>query len=241
MKHLKTFIIKLIHFLFPNYCQSCDKLLSQHDKNCFCNKCWDSIKLIKEDFCIKCGKPVITAKGICNTCKKNRFYYKQIRVVGIYEEILKNAIHLYKYFFRWKIAKDFTELIEKNIDKKYITNNDYIIPVPVTYKDLMKKGFYHTFLVTKMISRKYHLPVIRNLVVKIKQTRPQAGLKRKDRLTNLENAFRINKKYKNKILNKKILLFDDVYTTGSTIQEISKELSHCKVKNINVLAIARGR
>ena len=240
-KHIKKYITGFIRFLFPNYCQNCHKLLSSHDKNCFCDECWNSIKLIKENFCIKCGKPVITANGICNTCKKNKFYYKQIRVVGIYEKILKNAIHLYKYFFRWKISKDFSDLNEKNIDRKYITNNDYIIPVPVTHKDLMKKGFYHTFLVTKMISQKYNLPVIKNLIVKTRQTLPQSSLKRKERLTNLKDAFRINKKYQNKISNKKLLLFDDVYTTGSTVQEISKELSQYKVKNINVLAIARGK
>jgi len=119
--------------------------------------------------------------------------------------------------------------------------HDFIVPVPVTYKDMVKKGFYHTYLIAKILSHRYHVPVIKDLVVKVKQTRPQSVLKRKERLINLKNAFKVKKKYEKMILNKKLLIFDDVYTTGSTIQEISKELSRHKVRSINVLTLARGR
>ncbi len=242
IKRTFTYIAgSIIRFLFPNYCNNCGTILSPDDKNCFCLECWESIKKIKDNFCNKCGKPVITPDGICSGCINKKFYYNRIRVAGIYEKVIKDAIHLYKYSFRWKISNDFIDLIENTIGNEYIQNNDYIVTVPVTYKELIIKGFNHTYLICKMISQKYNIPVIKNIIVKTRETLPQSGLKRRERLINLKNAFRINKKYYQKIAGKKLLLFDDVYTTGSTVQEISKVLSKCRVKNINVLTIARGR
>ena len=165
VNYFKKNFINIIRFLFPNYCKNCDKLLDEEDKNCYCLKCGEEIKVIKKDYCIKCGRPVITANGICRYCKNTKFYYKQIRVVGIYEKILKDAIHLYKYSFRWKISRDFMNLIKNNIPKNYINNNDFLIFTPVTYDELIKKGFHHTKKMSEMISKEYNIPMIKNLII----------------------------------------------------------------------------
>ena len=73
--------------------------------------------------------------------------------MGIYEKVLKDAIHLYKYSFRWKISDDFMALIKDNIDPEYIKSNDYIITVPVRPNELIKKGFNHTYLILKKIAQ----------------------------------------------------------------------------------------
>lgn len=235
------YINKFINFIFPNYCNNCNKLLTENDPQCFCNKCWNTITLIKDDFCIKCGKPIITSDGICSNCKNKTFYYHQIRAAGVYEDILKDAIHLYKYSFRWKLVSDFINLIDKSINSDFIMDNQYIAPVPVTGIELKRKGFHHIFSLTKYLSKKYNIPVIKNLIKKIKNTKPQSQLKKEERLTNLKDCFIVNKKYNAQIYNKTILLCDDVYTTGSTVQEISKELRKHSIKKVNILTIARGR
>jgi len=239
LKRINSILNFLIHFLFPNFCQNCGKMLKTTDKHCFCTTCWNKIQLIDKYFCKKCGKLVITSSNICYECKKRKIYYNNIRAVGVYKEILKTSIQLYKYHYRWKIGYDFLDLIQKTIPDGYIKNNDIIIPVPVTYKEIKEKGFHHTYFIVKLLSKKYSIPSIKNLVIKTRHTMQQSKLSKKERLQNLTNAFALNKKYKDFIKNKKVLLFDDVYTTGSTVQEISKVIKTCGAKEINILTIGR--
>lgn len=237
---MKKWIIKIIETLFPNYCQECNKRLLNTDFHCFCKLCWDKIEIIKNTHCRKCGKPVITSKGICHNCLNKRYYYKEIRVSGLYDYTLKKAIHLYKYTHRWKIVHDFIYLIKKTIESEYIDKHDYIVPVPITKKAYKERGFHHTFLLSKKISKRYDVEYIKDLIIKHKETSPQSQLKREARLINLMDSFKVNNKYINLIKDKSILICDDVYTTGSTVQEIAKTL-HPFVKEVNILTIARGR
>lgn len=230
---------KIINFFYPNYCANCGKLLKEQAPNCFCSECWQKIKIIKGETCRKCGKPVITSDGICNECRKiKKFYYDKIKVIGIYEDILKEAIHLYKYNGRWKLGFDFLNLIVDYIDSQYIIQNDIIIPVPLTKEKLYKRGFSQTLLIAKEIGKYYNLPVYSNILIKYKETPAQSTLPREKRLKNLEGSFKVAQK--EKIQNKNILLFDDVYTTGATVRECSKILKENGAKGINVLTIARG-
>lgn len=241
MYFIVNFIKKIIYWILPNYCQYCYHKLKITDKNCFCQKCWDRIKLISKYYCKKCYKPVITAKGICNECRNRKIYYNNIKAIGVYEEILKQAIILYKFSYRWKIGYDFSELIQQNINAKFITDNDFLVPVPLTKTKLLERGFHHTFFIIKALSKIYNIPVIKDLLIKKQDTPPQSLLSRQKRLVNLHDKFKINSKYLNLINKKKILLFDDVYTTGATIQECSKTLKNHNVKEINTLILARGR
>ena len=94
---LYNLLLKIVHFFYPNYCANCEVLLKENEPNCFCKNCWGKIKIITES-CKKCGKPVITGDGLCNDCKKTKkFYYEKIKVLGLYEGVLKKAIHLYKF------------------------------------------------------------------------------------------------------------------------------------------------
>lgn len=230
---------KIINFLYPNYCANCGKLLNEQDPNCFCVECWKKINIIKGETCKKCGKSVITPEGICNECRKiKKFYYDKIKVIGIYEDILKQAIHLYKYKGRWKLGVDFFNLIVDYVEPQYIIHNDIIIPVPLSKEKLYKRGFSQTLHISKEIGRYYNLPVYSNILLKYKDTPPQSTLSREKRLKNLEHSFKV--KHKEKIYNKNILLFDDVYTTGATVRECSKVLKENGAKRINVLTIARG-
>jgi len=230
----------ILNFLYPNYCQNCDKLLKNYDPHCFCSECWSEIKIIKTPTCKKCGKPIITSSGICNDCKNSKFYYNEIKVLGLYEGILKDAIHLYKFNGRFKISYDFASLIFNNIEKEYFLDCDLIIPVPLTKNRLLERGFSQTYLVSKYLGKFYNLPVYKNVLLKIKDTIPQSLLTREERLKSLINCFAINKNLKNIILNKKILLFDDIFTTGSTVNECSKVLKENGASYIKVFTIARG-
>lgn len=235
-----SLLFKVIQFLYPNYCANCGILLSNDASNCFCNNCWNQIKIIKTQTCKKCGKPVITEKGICQDCKKEKFYYEKIKVIGLYEDILKKAIHLYKYNERFKLSKDFANLIIQNTDREFFLENDIIIPVPISKKRLLQRGFSQTYLIAKYLGKHYNIPVLNNILIKKFDTPPQSTLSREKRLVNLQNSFAINENLKEKIFKKRILLFDDVFTTGTTVNECSRVLKFYNADKINVLTIARG-
>jgi len=237
-----NFFWKIIFFLYPNYCASCGKLLDEKDKNCFCNECWSKIEIIKGDTCIKCGKPIKTADGICQECKKVKlFHYHNLKAIGIYDGILKESLHLYKFKARWRIGYDFADMIIDNINNKYIEESDMIIPVPLTKEKEYNRGFSQTLIIAKRIGKYFKVPVFNNILIKIKETVSQSLLSRDQRLQNLRESFDINKKNKDMILNKNILLFDDVFTTGATVTECSRVLKDNGAKRINVLTLARGK
>ncbi len=233
---------KIISFIYPNYCASCGKLLNENDTTCFCNDCWNKIELIKGETCIKCGKPIKTADGICQECKKVKsFHYHNLKAIGIYDNILKDAVHLYKFKSRWKIGYDFANIIIQNIDDEYIQDNDMIIPVPLTREKEYNRGFSQTFIIANKIGKYFNIPVYKDVMVKTRETVSQSLLLRQERLDNLKNSFAINKKKKDTILNKNILLFDDVFTTGATVIECSRVLKDNGAKRVNVLTLARGK
>ncbi len=233
----------LVNFLFPNYCKECGKMLGIEDKHCFCSTCWDKIELIK-DLSLKCkicSRPVISDNEVCSDCKKReRRYFKQNISIGIYNNILKKAIKLYKFEKRYLISNDFIDLIKKNIEKDFIVKNDIIIGVPLSKNKEWERGFNQTYLIAKKLSKIYNLPFIKNLLIKVKDTPAQSELKAKERLHNLKDIFKIKKRYKNIIKDKKILLVDDIYTTGTTVNECAKVLKENFAKEINVLTIARS-
>lgn len=234
-------ISHLLHFVLPNYCWTCSTKLNIHDTNCFCQSCWEKIKLTGKNYCQKCAKAIITSEGVCHECQNRKIFYDEIRSVGIYEDILKEAIHLYKFSSRWKMAFDFIQLINENIDRPYLQENDFFIPVPLTQQRLQERGFHQTYLITKHLGKKWNKLSFKDVLQKKKNTKPQSTLtNREERIHNLRDSFIINKKHIDLIKNKNILLFDDVYTTGTTINECSKVLKQNGVNNIKILVLGRG-
>ncbi|MDD5067218.1 MAG: ComF family protein [bacterium] len=237
MKWLDTFI----HFILPNYCHICDKKLSHGDTNCFCSSCWEKLELTGKDFCRKCGKRIITPDGVCRECSNKRFDYQEIRSVGVYEGTFREAIHLYKFSSRWKMAHDFTRLILKRIEDDFLRGNDVLIPVPLARDRLMERGFHQTFFITRLLSQELGIPVLKKALIKVRNTQAQSGLKKEERLVNLKEAFRTTARSLPLIRGKRILLFDDVYTTGATVQECSRTLKEAGAGRINVLILGRGQ
>ena len=114
---------------------------------------------------------------------------------------------------------------------------DTIIPVPISKKRMKERGYNQSTLIAKELSKKIKIDLEINCIIKVKNVKEQSKLNKEQREKNIQNVYEL--KNKQKIINKKILLIDDIYTTGSTVNECSKILGQGKPAKIDVLVVAR--
>lgn len=224
---MKTFIEasifileKIERIIFPPCCLICGK----QTQNIWCRKCKKRLE----------NQAVYTIK---NT-KNNNFFEKQIYIF-LYKNEIRKLIIDYKFNDKAYLYKIFSQMIIKNkkicgILEKY----DIIMPVPIHYIRKKQRGYNQSELVAKEIANYIeNLKIENKIFKKIKNNKPQSLLNRKERKQNVENVYRIEEK--DKIKNKNIIIFDDIYTTGNTVNELAKILKENGTKNILVLTIAK--
>lgn len=208
----------ILEIIFPTTCGICDKIC----KEALCKKC--ELKLKKYEI---------------NLIRKNkRMYFTESMHIFRYEDIIREKIISYKFNNKAYLYKTFSKIILKN--KKicgFFKNYDIIIPVPIHKKRKLERGYNQTELIAKVIANQTHLKLEKNVLVKQKNIVSQSSLNKNERKQNVKNAFIVNNIQK--IANKKILLFDDIYTTGSTANECSKILKKAGAKQIGVLTVAK--
>ncbi len=232
---MQTVFYKIWNLLFPVYCLKCNK-----NGIYLCENCLRDIPLFKYQFCPNCKNKNYNG-GFCDYVCKNEFYFDYLIIAGKYNNLLRAVIAFFKYKFCAELANSLSILIFYQLQKFYKINNlkDFLlIPVPLSKKRLRFRGFNQSLILTKLLSSKLNIPYI-DILIRDHLACEQVGLKREQRLTNLKNAFSL-KKYEYDLKNKKIILIDDVITTGCTLNECSKILKLAGAKEIICLVIARG-
>jgi ComF family protein len=159
--------------------------------------------------------------------------------VCLYEGTAKNCIHLLKYNSRLKLAAPLGKLmfdfVNKNMDYE---DFDMIVPVPLHSSRLRERGFNQAEVLSRKLSGYTKHPVCTNVLKRTKPTLSQTGLSKTKRFTNLQGAFKITKDAF--VSGKKVLLVDDVFTTGSTVNEAAKALLKAGAESVDALVLARG-
>lgn len=187
--------------------------------------------------CIICG--VEGFLGICSKCKseiKRVHQQEEIMAYGYYGGVLKKLILNLKYHKSFIAGKVLADLLCQIIIEKKLSI-DCICYVPISKDSLKKRGFNQCKVLAKNISSILDIPVI-DCLVKVKETKEQKLLGKEERMKNILDAFEI--KNKEKIFKKNILLIDDVYTTGATINECKKNIEKCNINKIYLLTIAKS-
>ena len=187
--------------------------------------------------CIICG--VEGFLGICSKCKseiKRVHQQEEIMAYGYYGGVLKKLILNLKYHKSFIAGKVLADLLCQIIIEKELSI-DSICYVPISKASLKKRGFNQCSVLAKNISSILDIPVI-DCLVKVKETKEQKLLGKEERMKNILDAFEI--KNKEKLFKKNILLIDDVYTTGATINECKKNIEKCNINKIYLLTIAKS-
>ena len=237
----------LLNLVFPLDCKICEKPIRESKGYSICEDCFKTIELIEHPYCVKCGKPLLLTdffeqnrEILCLDCKRKKYSFEFSRSTGIYDKVLKKCIHLLKYQGEKKLAKPLGKLMVDYLLKNDEFENklDLIIPVPLHKNDLKKRGFNQSVLLGKVIGDYFSIPVGESVLIKKKITPFQVNLSKKEREKNILKAFLVEKP--EKIKGRNILILDDVFTTGATVEECAKELMKARAKNIFVLTLARA-
>lgn len=201
-----------------------------------CDKCNASLPYISEPICEKCGGHKSGAGDVCIECKDKNLYYEKCYCVFDYIDDVQSKIIAFKQGGYKHIGETFAYVINdkfQTIDNKI----DIIIPIPISKERLKERGFNQSEVLCQELDTK--LPISSNLLSRIRNTPHQTGLSKSNRLKNLEGCFEVTNK--KAIKGKRILLIDDIYTTGSTLNECAKTLITCGASTVYGLCLARAK
>jgi len=220
MKKLYLYPIRL---LYPPRCTFCQEIISLTVDNLLCNYCQEDYPLIDDPVCKQCGKQLANDDDLCFDCKKAEHLYEKGIALYPYEGIIKEALYRFKYGGKRKYAEFYAEnMYSKLKDTGFFHQIDLIIPVPVSKERLEERGYNQAEEIAKHLSKISKIPYNRDILIRKKDTRPQSGFNPNQRTKNIRNAFVTTSQLPAK--HKVILIIDDIYTTGSTINECSRIL-----------------
>lgn len=214
-----------------------------------CPDCRSEFKPVVMPYCSCCGLVFKSRFGdnhLCGDCIENPKYFKRARAFGIYAGCLVALTQAYKYSGKIQLAKPMGALLLATYRKHWSPDDfDLIVPIPLHKRRLRQRGFNQAFTPIRhwpALAGKLHwrLPgrIRTDVVERHVQTEPQASIGRKQRETNIKNAF--SALQPNKVRDKRILLIDDVYTTGATVNECARILLLGGAAGVEVLTLARA-
>ena len=215
-----------------------------------CADCSGTYMAVESPMCSTCGIVFKSREGEdhdCGECLNAPKRFGIARSAGMYDKVLMAAIHCFKYKEKIQLARPLGVLLFMAFSRYWNKGNiNLIVPIPLHNRKLRSRGFNPSFLLvnewnffTKALNGALSvIPVAEDVLVRKRWTEPQTGLGRKDRLQNIKNAFDVSDY--SKVKGKKILLVDDVYTTGATANECAKVLMRAGAANVDVLTLARA-
>ena len=217
--------------VYPLHCGGCGT-----NGHILCNYCVDSFLFVEdESACPICGMPV-GIRSICGKCVSEKNLLQEGLYGFYYENRLRDAIHSFKFSGRKDVGKRLVGLVEKKITA-FSVKFDCVIPLPVTEKRLRERGFNQSFILAEEISRMTGKPVYHSILRKAKETKDQYSLSKDERKKNIKGAFSLSNDAS--LEGKKVLLVDDLYTTGQTAKEAARTLVRGKAESIVFFALAR--
>ena len=229
---------KIREFLFPEYnkCIICSCELNEDKRYCICNDCLESLPFIEKPYCMVCGCQLYSPVTVCMKCKDDRKAFEYNQSVFAYDGKLPYLIQRLKYEGKKYLGKPLSKLM---FDKflEFEDKIDCIIPIPLNPQRQKERGYNQAELLTQAFEEK-GLTVLKDILIRIKNNPQQATLSKDERKKNLENGFFCVDK--DKIKNKNILLVDDIYTTGSTLNEATLTLIKAGANNVYCLTLCNA-
>lgn len=227
---------KAIKILYPSVCPFCEKICG----DMLCESCARKLPIIREPRCKNCGKPITSKqKEYCYDCKGKENSFECGRNLWLHDEMVSSSIYRFKYggrkvnavFYAAELNREFGHLIKK-------WKIEQIIPIPLHRSRKRKRGYNQAELLAKELGKLCDISVDSQSLVRVRATTPQKELTAKQRTTNLKYAFSVKRKSS---LSDVVLLIDDIYTTGSTLEEATKCLKKSGVQKVYFLTISIGQ
>ncbi len=229
---------KILNFLLPPHCLISGEPVDH--QGMIAPHYWANIHFIDAPFCHGCGVPFAhktPGKLLCSQCLHDHPHFQTCRSAVVYNEASKSLILRLKYGDRLEVAPLLASWLH-NTGGEILDKTDLLMPVPLHLLRRLKRKFNQSAVLSRHLARKTGLPTLDGVLRRQRHTPPQQGDK-KARQKNVRRAFYVLDKDKAQIKGKTITLIDDVYTTGSTVNECAKALLNHGAKAVNVLTVAR--
>jgi len=242
MRMLRRFFQALKDIVYPKICLGCKERIDRNAiDNLICRGCWQDIKRNIPPFCLSCGRTLKQGrfkKSICADCVRHLRYFDRAFSPCIYTGVMQELIHQFKYkgknYLALPLSKIMIEFIkEYDIPIEYM---DFIVPVPLHNVRLREREFNQAEILARYIAEEFKKPLLKDLLVRSHPTRTQTKLATQKRILNVKGCFAI--KNRELVSGKKVLLVDDVLTTGATSSEAAFSLKDAGANIVFVMTLA---
>lgn len=211
-----------IIFPIPEFCTTCGRELKEYNKFKLCNRCLGYVIYYNDGGNIIIGNE---AQGVA---------YDNTIIACSYEGLVRELIHAIKYKDKRECAITIAAILSHTLEE-ISSNYDFIVPVPISSRKLKKRGYNHMKLVAIQLSQHIKIPVS-DCLIRVKDTKPQVLFNAQDRWYNVEGCF----KCAQPLVDKEILLLDDIITSGATAHFCAEELKKAGAKSVTVLSFAKS-
>ncbi len=228
--------------MFPLRCPYCDEVVgirigAKEPIEKICRPCKNQFVVLKEPWCVRCGKKLLTQGELCQDCQNKPHLFERGRALYEYGSC-SSSVYRFKYAGRREYGDYFGEQMVAELGEFIrMVNPDGIIPIPLHKKRQNKRGYNQAMVLAKAVSKYSGVPVYGNFLYRKKNTRPLKSLNPIERQNNLKKAFIIGQ---NDVKLNTTILIDDIYTTGSTMDEVAGVLLEHGIKRIYFLVLASG-
>lgn len=235
----------IIDFIYPRRCPICGEIVIPKG-NKICKGCKEQLIYVKEPCCKKCSKPIwLEEAEFCFDCTKKKLSYDRGYSLLEYNKAMKHSMSEFKFHSKKEYADFYIEeMLEKRGSWIREIAPTALIPVPLHLEKKKQRGYNQAEILANGIGEALDIPVLTNVLLRNKNTTPQKLLDDKERYKNLQHAFVISDEYfntKNLLSLERVLLIDDIYTTGTTIDVCSRVLKEIGVVEVYFMTVCIGK
>lgn len=237
-----SFLADILDMILPLRCIGCGKIISSGGG--LCSECFNKLEFISQPYCRRCGRPfangdnLTQADFLCGACLKDKKpLFRMSRAAFKYTDRSKQLILAFKFYDKTENAPTLAQLMYNAGHDIFAAGVDVIIPIPLHFTRLLKRRYNQSALLAKELCKLSGVKVDYTSVVRHRHTRPQVEFSGHDRVKNVKDAFKV--KFPARIKGKRVLLIDDVMTTGSTLKECALALKKAGAVSIDTLTVAR--
>lgn len=237
---LEKWVSMAVDLLFPRRCPICDEIVTVRGQ-LICPGCRGKAEIVKEPKCKKCGKEISSfEKEYCYDCGRTKHDFEYGWALYHYNEAMRVSVSRFKYKNKREYGDWYVEELLKRYGRKLRSlHADALIPIPIHPSKKRSRGFNQAELLARGLSQGTGILLNRKGLIRSLKTLPQKNLGPRDRLRNLQKAFQVDKSQLKGV--KRVILVDDIYTTGSTIEACSRVLKAAGVQEVYFICLCIGK
>jgi ComF family protein len=236
---LKHFGSTILEFFLPRLCLFCDAAVGEGAEVAVCPECEEQIQWVESPLCTCCGQVFADREGpdrVCGDCQTDPPPFARARAAALYAGPVSQAITRFKFNRQMAFLPVMQHWLQRPLCLELVADADLLVPVPLHPRRIKHRGFNQALLLARAFPE---ATVAREAVVRIRHTAPQVGLNPKERRDNVKGAFVVTDP--SLVKDKRVLLVDDLYTTGATVKECARVLHKAGARRVEILTVARVR